>query len=120
MPEGTIRRSVQLAIQDGNVFVQDVTIAGKAAETAFKGIGTAADAANQNLEKSTQSVDRFSRQGRYAFANLGNQVQDFVVQVQGGTDAFRAASQQLPQALDAFAGFIPVLPLIGAGVAIAL
>jgi hypothetical protein len=61
----------------------------------FKGIGAEAD-------RAFAQMDRGSRIGSAGLQNVGFQVQDFAVQVAGGTDVMRAASQQLPQLLSGF------------------
>jgi hypothetical protein len=58
----------------------------------FQSIGTEA-------QKSFGAIDRGARGGGQALQNVGFQVQDFAVQVAGGTDVSRAFAQQLPQLL---------------------
>lgn len=65
-------------------------------------------------ERSFGQLERSSRQTGLALQNSGYQVQDFFVQVAGGTDPMRALSQQLPQLLGGF-GLVGVL----AGTAVA-
>ncbi len=49
-----------------------------------------------------RSLERSSNAARGGLQNFGYQVQDFAVQVAGGTSATRALSQQLPQLLSGF------------------
>lgn len=58
----------------------------------FQAIGSEA-------QKSFGQIDRGARGGGQALQNVGFQVQDFAVQVAGGTDVSRAFAQQLPQLL---------------------
>jgi hypothetical protein len=61
----------------------------------FQSIGSEA-------QKSFGAIDRGARAGGTGLQNVGFQVQDFAVQVAGGTDASRALAQQLPQLLSGF------------------
>jgi hypothetical protein len=61
----------------------------------FQSIGSEA-------QKSFGAIDRGARAGGQGLQNVGFQVQDFAVQVAGGTDASRALAQQLPQLLSGF------------------
>lgn len=65
---------------------------GGALKAEFQSIGTEA-------QKSFGAIDRGARGGGAALQNVGFQVQDFAVQVAGGTDVSRAFAQQLPQLL---------------------
>lgn len=58
----------------------------------FHSIGTEA-------QKSFGQIDRGARMSGAGLQNVGFQVQDFAVQVAGGTDVSRALAQQLPQLL---------------------
>lgn len=58
----------------------------------FHSIGTEA-------QKSFGQIDRGARMSGAGLQNVGFQVQDFAVQVAGGTDVSRAFAQQLPQLL---------------------
>ncbi|MES2815820.1 MAG: hypothetical protein V4720_13050, partial [Pseudomonadota bacterium] len=58
----------------------------------FQSIGTEA-------QRSFGAIDRGARAGGQGLQNVGFQVQDFAVQVAGGTDVSRAFAQQLPQLL---------------------
>jgi hypothetical protein len=100
---GTITRAIRLAVLDGTVAIESFRQVGAAGETELGRVGRGAANANAALEGMGRQADATSRQGRAAFLNISNQAQDFIVQVQGGTDAFRAFSQQAPQALDAVA-----------------
>ena len=78
----------------------------------FQSIGTEA-------QKSFGQIDRGARGGGQALQNVGFQVQDFAVQVAGGTDVSRAFAQQLPQLLSGL-GLMGVLFGTVAAVAIPL
>lgn len=70
-------------------------------------------------QRSFGQVDRSARGTGQGLQNVGFQVQDFAVQVAGGTDASRALAQQLPQLLSGF-GLLGVLLGTAAAVAIPL
>ncbi len=73
----------------------------------------------QEAQRAFGQVDRSARSGGAGLQNVGFQVQDFAVQVAGGTDASRALAQQLPQLLSGF-GTLGVLLGTAAAVAIPL
>ena len=89
------------------------TAGAQQAEQSLEKVGSAvkrADTGQANLSKSTNtSAGSFTEFGRHV-QNTSYQVQDFVVQVQGGTDAARAFAQQAPQL---FAGFGPGGAVLG-------
>lgn len=120
MANDQIKRSISLSVTGGNVVLEEFQVVGRGAESELGRVDAAAAKNSKSLEDTAGATEGMSRRGRAAFANFGNQVQDVAVQVQGGTDAFRALSQQVPQALDAFAFWMPSLTLVGAGVAILL
>lgn len=66
-------------------------------------------------KRAFQVIEGGGRSGAMALQNVGFQVQDFAVQVAGGTSATRALAQQLPQLLSGF-GLIGVA--IGTAVAV--
>lgn len=68
---------------------------GKVIKAEFADIGRAGGDAFRQL-------DRGSRSASGGLQSIGFQVQDFAVQVAGGTDASRALAQQLPQLLSGF------------------
>ena len=78
-------------------------IGGKEVEAQFEQLGTrGANAMNRLGDQSEQAftkVARSSGAGKFALQNVGFQVQDFAVQVGGGTSATQALAQQLPQLL---------------------
>jgi|GEM_PF-4305553 len=77
---------------------------------AVTGASRQADTGQVNLAKSTNTAaGSFKEIGRHV-QNTSYQVQDFVVQVQGGTDAARAFAQQAPQL---FTGFGPGGAVLG-------
>lgn len=88
-----------VAIRLGIVGGQEVTaqfdqIGSRGAANLNK-ISTAADEAGRSMERSSRAI-------RGSVQNVGYQVQDFAVQVAGGTSATRALAQQLPQLLSGF------------------
>lgn len=85
---------------------------GGALKAEFQSIGSEA-------QKSFGAIDRGARGGGQALQNVGFQVQDFAVQVAGGTDVSRAFAQQLPQLLSGL-GLMGVLFGTVAAVAIPL
>jgi len=68
---------------------------GKVVKAELTDIGTSG-------ERAFRQLDQGARGGGAGLQNLGFQVQDFAVQVAGGTDASRALAQQLPQLLSGF------------------
>lgn len=97
-----------------NVAIRLAAVGGKAVKDQFVEIGREGSRAFREIEQS-------SRGGASGLQNVGYQVQDFAVQVAGGTDASRALAQQLPQLLSGFGLFGVLLgtatavlvPLIG-------
>lgn len=85
---------------------------GGALKAEFQSIGSEA-------QKSFGQIDRGANSSRGALQNAGYQVQDFAVQVAGGTDVSRAFAQQLPQLLSGL-GLMGVLMGTVAAVAIPL
>lgn len=69
----------------------------------------------KSIQKSLGSVGS-SGNLKYALGNVGNQLQDIAVQVSGGTSAFRALNQQLPQLLGGFGPLgIAIGTVVGVG-----
>lgn len=81
-------------------------VGGKDVEATFENLGTKGAAGLQKLgdaaERSGAQILRSTGAMRSQFQNVGFQVQDFAVQVAGGTSATRALAQQLPQLLSGF------------------
>ena len=73
----------------------------------------AASAQINQLEQGTKRLPGPSNAARAATQNLGFQVQDFAVQIIGGTDALRAFAMQAPQAAGAMTGFEGKLGSVG-------
>lgn len=71
---------------------------GKVVEAQLLGVGKAGAAAMTDIGRSSGAM-------KAGLANASFQVQDFFVQVAGGTSATRAMSQQLPQLLGSFGLF---------------
>ena len=98
-------------------------IGGKEVEAQFEQLGTrGANAMNRLGESSEQAfgkVARSSGSGKFALQNVGFQVQDFAVQVGGGTSATQALAQQLPQLLSGL-GLFGVLAGTAAAILIPL
>jgi cell division septum initiation protein DivIVA len=77
------------------------------ADQIAQNFGRANARVTQGLAQQADNIvrfDRAARSGGQGMQNLGFQVQDFAVQVAGGTDASRALAQQLPQLLSGFGG----------------
>jgi hypothetical protein len=116
-----IKRSIVYAVEGGSIVVRDLNAIG----TAAQGVGTSAQAGAANANRALRSIGDeakgMSGASSSAVLNVSNQLQDFIVQVQGGTDAFRAFGQQAPQALGAVAmamgGLSPMFGLVTAGLA---
>jgi len=78
----------------------------------------------QNLEKTAKAAPRAAKAMKTATAgtkrfgqvaqNTGYQVQDLVVQIQGGVDPMRAMSQQLPQMLIGFGAWGAAIGVVAA------
>ncbi len=81
---------------------------GKVVEAELVGLGKKGAAALGQLDKASAAVSKSSNEMRFMVQNSAYQVQDFFVQVAGGTSATRALSQQLPQLLGSM-GLIGVL-----------
>lgn len=77
---------------------QDLTALGPAGESALARL----DAAAQKSGSGMQTASKSAVDLRYAVGQAGYQIQDFVVQVQGGTSALTALSQQGSQLLGVF------------------
>lgn len=81
-------------------------IGGKEVEAEFVRIGQRGSQAMNELGQSTTEafgeVERASGAGGHQLQNVYYQIQDFAVQVGGGTSATQALAQQLPQLLSAF------------------
>lgn len=72
------------------------------AEAAFNRVGTTAGTAMQRVGQSTEQATGSARNFGHVVGQAGFQVQDFAVQVQGGTSALTALSQQGSQLLGVF------------------
>lgn len=81
-------------------------IGGQEVEATFENLGTKGAAGLKKLgdaaEKSGAQISRSTGAMRARFQNVGYQVQDFAVQVAGGTAATRALALQLPRLLSGF------------------
>lgn len=88
------------------------------AEKTFSGstdkIDRRASRTNQHLNNMGKGMDRAVRA---RVGNVGNQLQDVIVQAQMGTDAFRILGQQGPQLAGAFGPFGALLGVLIAGFA---
>lgn len=98
-------------------------IGGKEVEATFEALGTRGTNSVKKLgdqfERTSDVVNRGSSRMGGGLQNVGYQVQDFAVQVAGGTSATRALSQQLPQLLSGF-GLFGVLAGTAAAVLVPL
>lgn len=93
---------------DKKVTVRLVMEGGKVAESELVGFGKKGAAALGELDRASAAVGKSTNGMRFMVQNSAYQVQDFFVQVAGGTSASRALSQQLPQLLGGM-GLIGVL-----------
>ena len=98
-------------------------VGGKDVEAQFEQLGTRGANAMKRLGDQTEQaftkVARSSGSGKSALQNVGFQVQDFAVQVGGGTSATQALAQQLPQLLSGL-GLFGVLAGTAAAILIPL
>jgi len=78
-----------------NVAIRLAAVGGKQVEQQFVEIG-------REGKRALNDIAGASGNSRLALQNVGYQVQDFAVQVAGGTSASRALAQQLPQLLSGF------------------
>ena len=88
----------RLAVQNAQQSVEALRTFGREGETALKRIVTA----TEGLDKAGQNISRFERQNRASWANAAQQIQDFVVQAQAGTNIGTILIQQGPQLASAF------------------
>ena len=96
MPEVAEKRvSVRLGIVGGQEVEATFENLGTKGAADLKKLGDAAARSGAQISRSTGAM-------RAQFQNVGYQVQDFAVQVAGGTSATRALAQQLPQLLSGF------------------
>lgn len=72
-----------------------------------------ASASMRQLEQDAKRLPGPTNAARASMQNLGFQVQDFAVQIVGGTSAIRAFAMQAPQAAGALTGFGGVLGRVG-------
>jgi hypothetical protein len=83
----------------------EITKVADAMGSSSQGLGGASKKTGEQLgefRKEGDKVTASSASMRFGLQNVGYQVQDFAVQVQSGTSATRAFSQQAPQLLSAF------------------
>jgi hypothetical protein len=95
-------------LTERRVSVRLAAVGGQAVKNELREIGRDGAQAFQQLERSSGA-------GRASIQNFAFQVQDFAVQVAGGTAASRALAQQLPQLLG---GFGVLGAVVGAAVAV--
>lgn len=98
--------------------LNDLTAAGKRAQSSVTGVGTAAKTAAPRINTASTAANGASKSMglmRSRVQQVGFQVQDFAVQLQGGTSAFVAFGQQGSQLAGAFG---PGGAIIGAFIAI--
>lgn len=84
---------------------------GDQANISFELMTRRAQDAGRALERTGEQATGFSNATKAALGNVAAQVQDIIVQLQGGTDGFRVLAQQGPQIASAFG---PVGSIIGA------
>lgn len=75
---------------------------GQAAEAAFNSVAATGERAMQRVGQGTQQASERAGTLNQAIGSAGFQIQDFAVQVQGGTSALTALSQQGSQFLGVF------------------
>jgi hypothetical protein len=117
--------SFKLAIQGAEESIRVLSTFGDKGQAEIEKIVGKLDAAGKKIkefnEEATSSKSANNR--NYLIGNLSNQIQDFIVQVEGGTNAFRAFGQQAPQFASAFAvlggSAAAVAPIIGTVVVVA-
>lgn len=85
----------------------------KAAVAADRNLKTIEDRASKAAVNINRSLDKVGSGRSAGLQNFSFQLQDIIVQVQGGTSAVRALSQQLPQMLG---GFGPIGAVAGVAV----
>ncbi len=83
------------------------------AENAWKRGGKQIAANANQAATGLQRLMNISGRGRFVLQNTANQIGDIAVQMQGGTSASRALSQQLPQLLGGFGALGGSLGLLG-------
>lgn len=101
------RNLLKAGVIDQNLYAQAVQSAAEDQASALKVLEAAQEQANQSDKRGTserQNVINSIRSQRVAFVQLGQQMQDVVVQAQMGTSAFTIFSQQVPQAAFALSG----------------
>lgn len=119
-----VKRSIELTVQGGQTAVTVFEDVGAKGEKALRGIGTAAQTANDNVERLGRTGGQAGNALKAGFSNLGLQLQDVVVQAQAGTSAFTILAQQGPQIASGFAflnpmvGVVVALGAAAAGVAV--
>jgi len=103
--------------------MKELAAAGQTGSARFKALETQLT----RMKKSSGEfavANRAANIGMRSFAlgaqNASYQITDFIVQVQGGTSAIRAAGQQLPQLLGGFGAIGAVAGLAAAGLAVLL
>lgn len=101
------RNLLKAGVIDQNLYAQAVQSAAEDQASALKVLEAAQEQANQSAKRGTseqQNVINSIRSQRVAFVQLGQQMQDVVVQAQMGTSAITIFSQQVPQAAFALSG----------------
>src|SRR3954447_4729076 len=101
--------TIRLAVSGGSVVVEEFRRVGDAADRELKRVGDAGSGARRGLDDAATGAEGMDRRGRGGFTNVSNQIQDFVVQVEGGQGVLRALGQQGPQAIEALAMAFPHL-----------
>lgn len=109
-----INRGIRLNVE-GSDAVANLQRVGEAGEVNLRKVGDGARRASAELKQAGEEAGRFSGAARAQISNVSFQIQDFAVQVAGGTSALRAFSQQAPQLLGAFG---PWGAILGTGAAV--
>jgi hypothetical protein len=117
MPASGAETTIRLAVSGGQVVLEEFRRVGDAADRELKRVGDAGSGAGRGLDDAATGAEGMDRRGRAAFTNVSNQIQDFVVQVEGGQGVLRALGQQGPQAIEALAMAFPRLAVAAGGLA---
>jgi hypothetical protein len=111
--------SFKLAIQGAEESIRVLSTFGDKGQAEIEKIVGKLDAAGKKIKEFNEEAtsNKSANQRSYLIGNLSNQIQDFIVQYEGGTSALRAFGQQAPQAASAFAllggSAAAVAPVIG-------
>lgn len=114
----TISKVVRLAVENGQPVIAELRRVGEVGEQAFQKIGTGAQNASRQLTQAATAATNASQAFAQRAGNIGFQVQDFFVQVEGGTPIMRAFVQQGTQVAGAFGPWGAIIGAAGAVVGV--